>query len=127
MYEEFVPGSYQSRLIITGTDQEYTPIEIAPGGVVISQADLRPTHEEADVIIVAQAIYAAKEKSKHVVVLGDDTDVYNYILLLTCCIIISCRLNVLRTVHMKLQSTQYGRAVIDIAATVQSLFNIATS
>lgn len=69
--EAVVSGSYQSKLIITG--QEYTPIEIAPGGVVIRQADLRTTHEEADVIIVAQAIYAAKEERKNVVIVADDT------------------------------------------------------
>ena len=33
--EGVVPESYQSRLIIMYTGQEYTPIEIAPGGVVI--------------------------------------------------------------------------------------------
>ena len=69
--EAVILGSYQSRLIITG--QEYTPIEIAPGGVVIRREDLRTTHEEADVII---AIYAAKEERKNVVVMADDTDVY---------------------------------------------------
>ena len=57
-----MPGNYQSRLIITG--QESKPIEIAPGGIVIRRADLKTTHKEADVIIVAQTIYAAKEK-KH--------------------------------------------------------------
>ena len=72
--EAVIPGSYQSRLIILG--QEYTLIEIAPGGVVIRQEDLRTTHEKADVIIVAQAIYAAKEERKNVVVVVDDTDVY---------------------------------------------------
>ena len=112
--EGVVPGSYQSKLIIIG--QDYTPIEIAPGGVVIRRADLRTTHEEADVIIVAQAIYAAKEERKHVAVVADDTDVY--ILLLY-----HYQAELL-TVSMKLQSTQSGRTVIDIAATVQSLHNI---
>ena len=35
----------------------------------------KTTHEEADAIIVTQAIYAAKEENKHVVVVADDTDV----------------------------------------------------
>lgn len=112
--EGVIPGSYQSRLIITG--QEYTPIEITPEGAVIRRADLRTTHEEADVIIVAQAIYAAKEESKHVVVVADDTDVY--------VLLLYHYQAELLTVPMKLQSTQSGRAVIDIAATVQSLYNI---
>ena len=112
--EGVVPGSYQSRIIITG--QGYTPIEIAPAGLVIRRADLRTTHEEADVIIVAQAIYAAKEEGRNVVIVADDTDVY--ILLLYHYQAESL------SVPMKLQSTQSGRALIDIAATVQNLQNI---
>ena len=112
--EGVVPGSYQSRLIITG--QEYTPIEIAPAGVVIRRADLRTTYEEADVIIEAQVIYAAKEEGRNVVIVADDTDVY--ILLLYHYQAESL------TVPMKLQSTQSERALIDIAATVQNLQNI---
>lgn len=112
--EGVVPGSYQNRLIITG--QEHTPIEVTPGGVVIRRADLRTTHEEADVIMVAQAIYAAKEERKNVVIVADDTDVY--ILLLYHYQAESL------TVPMKLRSAQSGRALIDIAATVQSLQNI---
>ena len=112
--EAVIPGSYQSRLIIMG--QEYTPIEIAPGGVVIRREDLRTTHEEAYVIIVAQAIYAAKEERKSVVVVADDTDVY--VLLLYHYQAESITLPVM------LQSTQSGRAYIDIPVTVQSLKNI---
>ena len=70
--EAVVPG--RSRLIITG--QEDTPVEIAPDGVVIRREDLKTIHEEADTIIVAQAIYAAKIEGKHVVLVADDTDVY---------------------------------------------------
>ena len=109
-----IPGGYQSRLIITG--QQCTPIEIAPNGVVIRRQDLKTTHEEADTILVAQGIYAAKEERKNVVVVADDTDVY--ILLLHHYHAESL------AIPMKLQSTQTGRAFIDIAATVQSLKNI---
>lgn len=109
-----VPGGYKSRLVITG--QEYTPIEISPNGVVIRREDLKTTHEEADTIIVAQAIYAAKEERKNVVVVADDTDVY--ILLLYYYHAESL------TIPMKLQSTQTGRAFIDISATVQKLKNM---
>ena len=56
--EAVVPGCYSSRLIITG--QEPTPTEIAPRGVVIRREDIKTTREEADAIIVAQAIYPAK-------------------------------------------------------------------
>ncbi len=58
------------------TGQEATPIEIAPGGTVIKRQDLKTTHEEPDTIIRAQAIYAAKEEGKQVVVVADDADVY---------------------------------------------------
>ena len=68
------PGRYSSRFIITG--QEPTPIEIAPRRVVIRRVDIKTTLEEADTIIVAQAIYVAKEENKHIVVVADDTDVY---------------------------------------------------
>lgn len=109
--EAVVPGGYRSRLVITG--QEATPIEIAPGGTVIRRQDLKTTHEEADTIIVAQAIYAAKEEGKQVIVVSDDTDVY--ILLLYHYYAESL------TVPVKLHSTQAGRACIDVTATVRKL------
>ena len=116
MAEDVVPPGHQSRLIITG--QEDTPLEkITPNGVVIRRHDLRTTHEEADTIIVAQAIYAAKEEGKHnVVIVADDTDVY--ILLLYHYYIESL------DIPMKLQPTQLGRAVIDVQATVKKLGKI---
>ena len=109
-----MPGGYESKLVIKG--QDCTPIEISPGGVVIRREDLKKSHEEADTILVAHAIYAAKEEGKNVVVVADDTDVY--ILLLYYCHAESL------TIPMKLQSPQSGRAVIDIAATVQKLKDI---
>ena len=72
--EALVPGEYQSRLIITG--QEESPVEIDAAGVVIRREDMKITHEEANAIIVAQAIYAAKVEGKCVVVVADDTNVY---------------------------------------------------
>ena len=109
--EAVVRGRYSSRLIITGP--EPTPIEIAPCGVVIRREDIKTTHEEANAVIVAQAIYAAKEENKHVVVVADDTDVY--ILLLY-----HYQAESLNT-PMKLKSTQAGRAFIDVTATVRKL------
>ena len=73
-------------------------------------------HEEADTIIVAQAIYAAKIEGKHVVVVADDTDVY--ILLLYHYHAESLK------IPMKLLSTQTGRAFIDVTATVLKLSDI---
>ena len=103
--EAVVAGRYSSRLIITG--QEPTR------GVVIRREVIKTTHEEADAIIVAQAIYAAKEENKHVVVVADDTDLY--ILLLY-----HYQAESLKT-PMKLKSTQAGRVFIDVTATVRKL------
>ena len=115
--EAVVPGGYRSRLIITG--HEESPVEVAPGGVVIRREDLKTTHEEADAIIVAQAIYAAKVEGKHVVVVADDTDIY--ILLLHQYHVESLK------IPMKLESTQAGRAFIDVSATVLKLRGSYTS
>ena len=72
--DEVIQEGCKSKLVITG--QDYTPIEIAQNGLVIRRQDLKTTLEEADTIIVAQTIYAAKEERKNVVVVADDTDVY---------------------------------------------------
>ena len=61
--------------------------------------------EEADIIIVAQAIYAAKETC--IAIVANDTVVYMLLLY-------HYQAELL-TVSMRLQSTQSGRAVIDIA------------
>ncbi|KAL8583211.1 hypothetical protein ACOMHN_053724 [Nucella lapillus] len=109
--EATVPGGHQSKLIVTGQDP--TPIEISAGGITISRQDLRTTHEEADEIVVAQAIYAATEEGKHVGVVADDTDVYIMLLYhyyngsLTC--------------PMTLIPTRSERALTDIRATVDKL------
>ena len=58
--EAVVPGHYSSRLIITG--QEPAPIAIAPRGGVIRREDIKTTHEEADAIIVAQAIMRQRKR-----------------------------------------------------------------
>ncbi|KAL8624434.1 hypothetical protein ACOMHN_034682 [Nucella lapillus] len=109
--EATVPGGHQSKLIVTGQDP--TPVEISSGGITISRQDLRTTHEEADEIVVAQAIYAATEEGKHVGVVADDTDVYIMLLYhyyngsLTC--------------PMTLIPTRSERALIDIRAAVDKL------
>ena len=109
--EAVVPGEYRGRLIITG--QEELPVEIAAAGVVIRRDDMKITHDEADAIIVAQPIYAAKVEGKCVVVVADGTDVY--ILLLYHYHSESLK------IPMQLQSKQTGRAFIDVIATVLKL------
>jgi hypothetical protein len=109
--EATVPGGYQSKLVVTGQDP--TPTEISAGGITISRQDLKTTHEEADEIVVAQAIYAATEEGKHVGVVADDTDVY--IMLLYHYYSQSL------TAPMTLIPTRQERALIDIGATVDKL------
>ena len=81
--------------------------------MVIRREDLKTTPEEADAIIVAQAIYVAKVEGKCVVVVADDTDVYIPLLY-------HYHSESLK-IPMKLQSTQTGRAFIDVTATVLKL------
>ena len=45
-------------------------------GAIIRREDVKTKHEEADVTVLAQAIYAAEVESKKVVVVADDTDIY---------------------------------------------------
>ena len=63
------------KLVITGAD--LVPIEISNGGVVISRADLKTSHEEADNIIVQQVLSCAAENAESkITVVADDTDVF---------------------------------------------------
>jgi len=49
-------------------------------GVVIQRHDTATTHEEADNIIVQQAMQVTVIEQKHVTILADDTDVYALLL-----------------------------------------------
>ena len=61
------------KLVITG--QQEAPVEIGYGGAVIQRCDIATTHEEADNIIVQQAMKVAVDEQKQVTVFADDTDV----------------------------------------------------
>ncbi|KAK2185277.1 hypothetical protein NP493_241g06091 [Ridgeia piscesae] len=50
------------KLVVTGADP--VPIEINEDGVVISQADLATSHEEADSVIVQQVVPRKMQKAK---------------------------------------------------------------
>ena len=99
------------KLIVTG--QTPTPIEISADGLVIFRQDLENFHEEADAIIVAQAIYAATVEFKHVQVVADDTDIYIMLLY-------HYFSNSLEST-MILTPTRHGRCVIDIKASVGNM------
>jgi hypothetical protein len=62
-----------NKLVITGSDDAPTEIH---KGLVIARRDIATSHEEADNIIVQQAIMCAEEKSGATVVVADDTDVF---------------------------------------------------
>ena len=85
-------------------------MEISCGGVVIVRHDIATTHEEADNIIVQQAIRVAINEQKHVTILADDTDVY--VLLLHHYLEQNLQL------PMIMASPIRERKVIDIQATV---------
>lgn len=61
------------KLVVTG--QENTPVEISYGGTVIQRNDISTSHEEADNIIVQQAIMCSN-LGQGVNVIADDADVY---------------------------------------------------
>ena len=72
--QDFHSSSTQKhKLMITG--QQEAPVEISFGGIVIQRCDIATTHEEADNIIVQQAVTVAMDEQKQVTVLADDTDV----------------------------------------------------
>ena len=63
----------KKKLIVTGMDP--TPFEICKG-LIIQRGDLQNMHEEADVILVNQAVHAAKIGVSGVKVIADDTDIF---------------------------------------------------
>ena len=68
-------NTQKHKLVITGQDK--SPVEISCGGVVILRHDIATTHEEADNIIVQQAMQVAVDEHN---ILADDTDVYALLL-----------------------------------------------
>ena len=63
----------KKKLIVTGMDP--TPFEICKG-LIIQRGDLQNMHEEADVILVNQAVHAAKIGVSGVKVIADETDIF---------------------------------------------------
>ena len=101
------------RLIITG--QASTPTEVYQG-VSKQRDDLRSTHEEADVIMIHQVVSVANGGARDITVLSDDTDVFILLLYHFSQQNLQCSLT--------MEGTVSGRAVIDIAATVEKHANI---
>lgn len=97
-----------SKLVITGSNN--TPIEIKHG-VVIQREDMSTSHEEADCIIVQQAIMAATEHQQAVSVVADDNDVF--------ILLMHHYFEQQLTSYMIMESPIHGRSVIDIRGTVR--------
>ena len=100
------------------TAQEKSPIEISCG-VVIQRHDIATTHEEADSIIVQQAIQVAVNEQKYVTILADDTDVY--------ALLLHHYLQEGLQSPMLMESPIKDRKIIDIRATVEKHHNIIPS
>ena len=64
---------FQHKLVVTG--QNPCPVELFKG-LCIQRQDLINHHEEADAIVVSQAIYVSTVEGKSVGVVADDTDIY---------------------------------------------------
>ena len=108
------PDTRHHALIITGDDP--VPIELNRG-VKISRQDLRSTHEEADVLLVQQAMNVALyEQVSPVTVIADDNDIF--VLLLH----FHHKLKV--KVPLFMESPKKERTGIDIAATAEGCKDI---
>ena len=99
----------QQKLFVTGQDGD--PLEFT-NGLCIQRADMRTTHEEADVIIIQQLLSITNEEETCTIkVIADDTDVFVLLLYyynkynLDCCIV--------------MEEASKERKCVDIKATVQ--------
>ena len=103
-----------NKLVITGSEK--SPKEICQG-IVLTRQDIATSHEEADNIIVQQAIMCARtQREDAVAVIADDTDVFILLLYHYLCEHLSC--------EMFMSSPIQQRSVIDIKATVQAHITI---
>ena len=94
--------------MITGPDP--TPVQICDGQLA-ERNEFRTTHEEADVVIIQQAVHLATTGINSIRVVADDTDVFVLLLYyyttqqLTCSLVMT--------------GSSYGRTSDDIKATTE--------
>jgi hypothetical protein len=105
------------KLVVTGPTPSPFLID---KGVKRDRYDLWMLHEEADIIIVQQVIYAATKGARSVNVLCDDTDVLVGLLLMYHYKVqhLECQLT--------MQSTNGNRTVIDVVESVKSTKTLST-
>ena len=103
-----------NKFVITGSEK--SPKEIYQG-IVLTRQDIATSHEEADNIIIQQAIMCSRtQREDAVAVIADDTDVFILLLYHYLCKHLSCK--------MFMSSPIQQRSVIDIKATVQAHITI---
>ncbi|KAH3850517.1 hypothetical protein DPMN_092929 [Dreissena polymorpha] len=103
------------KLIVKG--DHGTPTAIY-NGVIINGADLKTTHEEADVIMIRKMVDAVEAEHTGISVVADDTEVF--VLLFPYYVVIKLSLLVIMVSPVK------EKAVIDIRKTASKHINIAT-
>ena len=102
----------KQKLVVTGLDD--TPLHIQEG-VVTELATLKTSHEEADVIMINQLLWAVTTNStkKSVKVICDDTDVFALLV------------HYVHTEkienHILMQSTKSGHQIIDIHEAIETM------
>ena len=75
--DEVFRNRQKHKLVITGQDE--VSVEVIPGSDVMPREDLSITHEEADNIIVQQAIQIAANEKRYVRVLAVRVRVHHYL------------------------------------------------
>lgn len=79
-------------------------------GVPIGCADMKTSHEQADVVIPQQVVHAVSERAKYVTVICDDTVVFVLLLPYYPIKYVSCT-------HL-VEATSAERTVVDIAPVI---------
>ena len=95
-------------LVITGPDP--TPVQICDGQFA-DRHDFRTTHEEADVVIIQQAVHLATTGINSIREVADDPDVFVLLLYYYTTQQLTC--------NLVMTGTSYGRTSDDTKATVE--------
>ena len=109
-----------TRLTITG-DQP-TPIQLYEN-TVTNRADLRATHEEADVIMVQQMVKVAEKGCSNIKVICDDTDVFVLLVFyydkenLSCYVSMASPVAIRNVINIKATALDHKNIVCHLPAT----------
>ena len=95
-------------LVITGPDP--TPVQICDGQLA-DRHDLHTTHEEADVVVIQQAVHLAPTGINSIRMVADDTDVFVLLLYYYTTQQLIC--------NLVMTGTSYGRTSVDMKTTAE--------